>query len=170
MKSRKSRGYITKLGLWPTSRLNQRWESRVTAHLESQLGKGPRQHIRSAGETSQIAVQGFPLVIPGWTQTDIIINLWPNCKPVFLLMLSVLLYKTWNVVKPGLGWPGPLQGLNNLKISPHPIYGAASLALTAGSHSQSGQCPGRLEARSEACCALYLKPKPDYSFNFPNSG
>ena len=109
MKSRKSRGYITKLGLWPTSRLNQRWESRVTAHLESQLGKGPRQHIRSAGETSQIAVQGFPLVIPGWTQTDIIINLWPNCKPVFLLMLSVL-YKTWNVVKPGAWLARPPPG------------------------------------------------------------
>ena len=28
--------------------------------------------------------------------------------------------------------------------------GAASLLLTAGSHSQSGQCPGRLDARSEA--------------------
>ena len=37
-------------------------------------------------------------------------------------------------------------------------------------HSQSGQCPGRLEARSEAWSALYLKPKQDYSFNFPNSG
>ena len=33
------------------------------------------------------------------------------------------------------------------------------LALTGGSHSQSGQCPGRLEARSEACSALSLKAK-----------
>ena len=42
--------------------------------------------------------------------------------------------------------------------------------MTADSHSQSGQCPGRLEARSEACSALSLKPKPDYSFHFPNKG
>ena len=63
----------------------------------------------------------------------------------------------------GLGWPGPLQGLNNLKISPPSfIYGAASLALTAGGHSQSHSSPGRLEARSEACSALSLKPKQDY--------
>ena len=41
-------------------------------------------------------------------------------------------------------------------------------ALTPG-HSQSGQCPGRLEARSEACSALSLKPKQDYLFNFPNT-
>ena len=61
-----------------------------------------------------------------------------------------------------LGWPGPPQGLNNLKISPHFIYGAANLALTAGSHSQSHRSPGRLEARSEACSALFLKPKQDY--------
>ena len=60
-----------------------------------------------------------------------------------------------------LGWPGPPQGLNNLKISPHFTYGAANLALTAGSHSQS-HSPGRLEARSEACSALSLKPKQDY--------
>ena len=82
-----------------------------------------------------------------------------------MLMLCVLLCKTWNVVKPGLGWPGPLQGLNNLKI----IYGASRLALTAGSHPQSGQCPGRLAARSEAGFALSLKPKQDYLFNFPNT-
>ena len=37
----------------------------------------------------------------------------------------------------GFGWPGHLQGLNNLKIPPPSYLGAASLALTAGSHSQS---------------------------------
>ena len=68
----------------------------------------------------------------------------------------------------GLGWPGPLQALNNLKIPPPSYLRCCSLALTAGSHSQSGQCPGRLEARSEACSALSLKPKQDYLFNFPN--
>ena len=37
------------------------------------------------------------------------------------------------------------------------------------SHSQVGQYPGRLEARSEACSALSLKPKQDYFLNFPNN-
>ena len=41
--------------------------------------------------------------------------------------------------------------------------------LTAGSHSQSGQCPGKLEAKSEACSDVSLKPKQDYLFNFPNT-
>ena len=45
------------------------------------------------------------------------------------------------------------------------IYSAASLAITAGSHSQSGQCPGRLEAKSEACSALLpLKSEQDYFY------
>ena len=81
-----------------------------------------------------------------------------------MLMLFVLSWKLEMLLNLGLGWPDPLQGLNNLRFLPHFIYGAASLALTAGSHSQSGQCPGRLEARSEACSALSLKPKQDYSF------
>ena len=55
------------------------------------------------------------------------------------------------------------------RFLPHLIHGAGSLALIAGSYSQSGQCPGRLEARSEACSALSLKPKQDYLFNFPSN-
>ena len=47
---------------------------------------------------------------------------------------------------------------------------STSLAVTAGTHSQSGQCPGRLEARSEACSALSLRSKHDYLFIFPNNG
>ena len=80
-----------------------------------------------------------------------------------MLILFVLSCKTWNVAKPG-AWMArsPAQGLNNLKISPHFICGVASLALTAGSHSQSHSSPGRLEARSEFCSALSLKPKQDY--------
>ena len=58
----------------------------------------------------------------------------------------------------GLDWPGPLQGLNNLKIPP-PDYLWCCM---------SGHCPDRLEARSEAYSALSLKPKQDYLFNFPN--
>ena len=65
----------------------------------------------------------------------------------------------------GLDWLGPLQGLNNLKIPP-PSY-LRNLALTAGRqlltvNSQSGQHPGRLEARLEAYSDLSLKPKQDY--------
>ena len=74
-----------------------------------------------------------------------------------MLMLFVLSCKTWNVIKPG-PWLAPAvqQSQNSFPILP------TSPALTAGSHSQSGQCPGRLEARSEACSALSLKPKQDY--------
>ena len=151
-------------------------------------------------------------------QTGIIINLWPNCKPGFLLMLFVLFCKTWMLLTLGWdGWmvsltqwtwvwvsskrwwwtgkPGVLQSmgsqrvrhdwvteLNWTELKPgawlaRPPSGAqqsqdssaisSSFALTAGSHSQSGQCPGRLEARSEAFSALSLKPKQDYLFNFP---
>ena len=50
----------------------------------------------------------FPFIIPGWTLTDIIINLWPNCKPDFLLMLFILPCKTWNVVKTGIWLARPL--------------------------------------------------------------
>ena len=88
-------------------------------------------------------------------------------------MLFVLLHKTWHVAKPGLGWLSPLQGFNNLKIPP-PIISLVlqilhSQQAVTHSHSQSGQYPDRLEARSEACSALSLKPKQDYSFNFPNT-
>ena len=75
-------------------------------------------------------------------------------------MLFVLSYKDWNVVKPG-AWlaraPPGAQESQDLS----PIL-SMRLALTAGSHSQSGQCPGRLEARSEAYSVLSLKPKQDY--------
>ena len=70
----------------------------------------------------------------------------------------------------GLGCPGPLQGLYSLKIPP-PSYLWCWKSCTHSRqlfrvNSQSGQCPGRLEARSEACSALSLKPKQDYIFNF----
>ena len=70
----------------------------------------------------------------------------------------------------GLSWPGPLQGLNNFKIHPSSTYGATRLALTAGGQGihRTGQRPGKLEARPEACSALSLKPKQDNVLNFPN--
>ena len=60
-------------------------------------------------------------------------------------------------------------GLKNLKISPPSYLRCCKACISAGSRSQSGQCPGRLEARSEACSALSLQPKQDYLFNFPNA-
>ena len=47
-----------------------------------------------------------------------------------------------------------------------------SLQAVTHGHSQPEQCPGRLDARSEACSALSRKPKQDFFFfffNFPNS-
>ena len=55
-----------------------------------------------------------------------------------MLMLFVLLCKTWNVVKPG-AWLARLPpGAQSQDFSPIlPIYGAANLALTADRHSES---------------------------------
>ena len=61
----------------------------------------------------------FLLIIPGWTQTDIIINLWPNCSSGFMLMLFVLLCKTWNVVKPGAWLARPPPGSQQSQDFPH---------------------------------------------------
>ena len=89
-----------------------------------------------------------------------------DCSSGFMLMLFVLACKTWNVVKLGLGWPDPLQGPNSLRSIPYVICGATWFALSRQSgHSQSGQCPGRLEARSEACSAWSLKLKQDMSLS-----
>ena len=107
---------------------------------------------------------------------DTFINLGPNCKPGFKIMLLDLPWKigTWQSLGlgwpgplQGLGWPGPLQGLNYLRIPP-PSYLWGCKSCTHSGHCQSGQCPGRLEARSQACSALSLKPKQDYLFTFFN--
>ena len=60
----------------------------------------------------------------------------------------------------------PFRGPTISGSIPYLICGAARLALTRQSgHSQSGLCPGRLDARSEACSALSLKPKQDTSLS-----
>ena len=70
----------------------------------------------------------------------------------------------------GLGWSEPLYGFNNFKICPLSYLWChkASTHSRQSRHLQSGQYPGRLEARSETWSALSLKPKQDYLFNFPN--
>ena len=77
-------------------------------------------------------------------------------------MLFALLYKTWNAVKPGAGLtrpvPGSPQSQDFSPILPKVLRVLHSQQAVTPSHSQLGQCPGRLEARSEACSALSLKP------------
>ena len=90
-----------------------------------------------------------------------------------MLMLFVFSCKTWNTVKPG-SWlarppPGSQQSQDFPPILSKVLWVLHSQQVVTPSHSQLGQCPGRLEARSEACSALSLKPKRDYSFNFPNT-
>ena len=86
---------------------------------------------------------------------------------------TVLLHKTWNVVNPG-AWlvrppPGAQQSQDFSPISSMVLHILHTMQAVTRRYSQSGQCPGRLEARSEACSASSLKPKLDGSFNFPNS-
>ena len=57
-RNRNSRGHITKLGFDQHQDLSGGGKSSDTVHLESQLGKGPRQCFHSMSETSKIAVQG----------------------------------------------------------------------------------------------------------------
>ena len=89
-----------------------------------------------------------------------------------MLMLFVLSYKTWNVAKPGAWLARPPSGAQQSQDSSPTISMVLqvlhSQLVVTHSHSQSGQCPGRLEATSEACSALSLKPKQDYLFNFPH--
>ena len=146
--------------------------SPMSAHLESQLGKGPRQGVWSMGETKDCS-SGFriPIYNPR-VQTDFIINVWRNCSSGFMLKLLVLSCKNWMLLSLGLGCPGPLPGHNNLKIPP-PSYIWCCKSCTHSRQlftvsSPYGQCPGRLEVRSEAYSALSLKPNQDYLFNFPN--
>ena len=58
--------------------------------------------------------------------------------------------------KPGVGWQGPLQRLNNLKICPLSYLWCCKTCThrRQSGHSHSGQFPCTLEARSEECTAL----------------
>ena len=82
-------------------------------------------------------------MIPERWQAVIIINPWTNCSSDFMLMLSALLCKTWNAW--GLVGQAPSRGLTLSRFHLHLICGPASLALTAGSHSQS--LPARAVSR-----------------------
>ena len=84
-----------------------------------------------------------------------------------MLMLYVLSCKTWNVVKTGASVATPLFRGSQQSQDLSPTLSMVlqvlhSQQVVIHNHSQLGQCPGRLEARSEACSALSLKPKQDY--------
>ena len=117
-------------------------------------------------ETSKVV--RFLLVTPGCKLLSLSsvcehLQLWFRVNMVyFLITLGMLL-------SPGLVDQTP-SGVQSLKIVLSLNYGAVSLALLATSgHSQSGRCPGMLEAKSENRSALSLKLKQDYLLNFPNN-
>ena len=107
---------ITKLASDQHPDWNSPGKSQDTAHLESQLDKGPRQPVHSMGEALTLQFR-VPAYHPRM-QTDII-NLWANRSSGFILMLFVLSYETWMFLSLGLGCSEPLwtiSRVNNLKI------------------------------------------------------
>ena len=138
---------------WPTSRLKQYWD--VPCHSTSgvTIGKCPRHLAHSVGETSRLQFR-VPSYNPRkganwyhhqsvtklclwslWYKYNVFVSICDqmvscSCCVFWLVKLGMLLNS-------GLGWPGPLQGLNNFKLPPHLTYGGASPAFRAGSHLQS---------------------------------
>ena len=149
--SRNSRRYITKLGSDQYPDSNSAGKSWDTAHLETQWGKGPRQHVRVMGETKRLQF-GVSVYIPRML-TVIISNLWANSTSAFMLMLFVCLTKPIMLLSLGMSRPGHLQGLDNLKICPlsYPWCCKPCTHSRQSGHLQSWHCPARLEASSEAC-------------------
>ena len=84
---------------------------------------------------------------------------------------AVLFCKSWNVVK-SWEWlarppPGAQRSQGSSPILSKVLQILHSQQAVTPSHSQSEQSPGRLEAGSEACTALSLKPKTRL-LHFPN--
>ena len=77
-------------------------------------------------------------------------------------MLFVCLTKPIMLLNLGMSRPGPLQGLDNLKICPLSYLWCCKPCTHSrqSGHSQSGQCPARLEASSEVCFREDLDPVP----------
>ena len=134
------------IGFWhPDS--NSTGKSHVTAHLEPQMGNGPRKCVCSMGETSKIAV-GVPVYNPR-TQTDTIIDLWVNCSSNFMLMLFVSPLKLGMLLSLCLDWPEPLEGFSSLsRFLPHLICVIWSPALTVRAVSRQV----RTKVRGLFCC------------------
>ena len=150
----KSREYIIKLGFDQHPDLNSTEKSHVEAHLESQLGKGLRQRaafwVKLQRLWFRVSIYN-PRRAANWYYYQSV----TNDKPGFMLTLLVLSCKTWNVAKPG-AWlarhpPGAQQSQDPSPILSMVLHILHSQQAVIHSHSQSGQCPGRLEATSEVC-------------------
>ena len=138
-------------GFSPTSRLKQLWE--VPCHNTSgvPIGKGSQAAHPLHGWDFKDWSSGFPLIIPGLKQTDIITNLWPNCKPGFMLLLFVLSYKAWNAAKPG-AWlarppPGSQQSQDFFPILTMILQVLPLHQAVTPSYSQSGQYPRQVRSK-----------------------
>ena len=99
------------------------------------------------------------------TLIDIISNLWANSSFGCMLILFVCLTKLIMLLSLQLSRPGALQGLNNLKSCPLSYLWCCKPCTHSrqSGHSQSGQCPARLEASSQACCRGPAPADPGYS-------
>ena len=89
-RKRNSRGYTTKLGFDQHPDLNSSGKSHITVHLESQLGKGPRQGAHSVDETSMIAVLASHLYSQ-WKVKVKVTQLCPTlCDPMVYTVHEIL--------------------------------------------------------------------------------
>ena len=83
-----------------------------------------------------------------------------------MLMLLVLSCETWNVAGAwglvGAWLARPPSGAQGPQDSSLILSKVLQVLHSACSYSQLGHCPHSLEARSETCSALSLKPKQDY--------
>ena len=89
-RKRNSRGYTTKLGFDQHPDLHSSGKSHITVHLESQLGKGPRQGVYPVDETSMIAVLASHLYSQ-WKVKVKVTQLCPTlCDPMVYTVHGIL--------------------------------------------------------------------------------
>ena len=114
---------------------------------------------------SLLALENSSMPHPGFTRVE---GEHENSSSVLILMLFVLSYETWMFLSLGLGWSEPLWTISRFVCQL--FYGAASLALTAGSQGTHSQGVSRqVGGKHRGMHCFVLKPKQDYFFNFPNT-
>jgi len=147
------------IGFSPTSRLKQCWE--VPGHSTSGVPVGKRSQaafLLHEWDFKNCSLW-FPLIIPGCKLISSSI-----CEQLATLVSCK--YCLFYLVKLGmLLRPGAWLARSPPEIQQSQVHPILSMVLQVlhlvGSHSQSGQCPGRIEVRSEACFALSLKPESE---------
>ena len=134
-------------------------ESPITA-----IGSASWVKVLGTAYTPRVRHQNCSLGVPACNpkpQTDININFPANCSSCFMLIFFfffLIQYCLFCFVDLGMllipwhGWPDILQALNNSKI--HSLSYLWCCQVCTRSRKQSGQCPGRSEARPEACSAF----------------